>query len=371
MPLSSRLRKLLSRNRQPAQQIDLDETRKIGLDESTCEINGAREDWSKMPIPPPRLRPLTAQYEDGAAREEVHPQRQSILFFRLPLEVRQLVYEHLLGGGRLIELEFDLGNPDGYHGLHHASARGDHYQDRLRWRWWHFVYADRKFSTPPYLSWPVWVHRDSPKRTFNRQCKLSCEWLRTCRRGYMESIRFVYSTNTFVISQTEELVLRLPMLWPESHLSMITSLILQFRIHPGRNADIKNDRLLKCTYTPLPIHRQVLEFLSSPAPDGLRFPRLRSLRVVYSICPYEEVPRWEEGTLRPFDEELQDAWCVPWEELLASGRPWWRFEVTVPTDWERCFQELCRRRSKLQRNDFVLTGEFTYGGFLRWMDYGI
>lgn len=359
MPLSSRLRKLLRRDHpvdpQPTRThpIDIRETRKIGLDESTCQINGARLDCSKMPIPPRRSRPFTAEYEEGTGSRAVHPQTQSV-FFRLPLEIRLLIYEYLLGYRR-VNVDFDVNTDHGYAAIAHLP-----YEDRFIWRWRHYVYqADEEYIAFPSLDWPVWTHHDH-----GSQYELSLEWLRFCRRGYMESIRVLYGTNTFILTQTEGLLLRLSMLWPKSHFSMITSLLIQLRIYPDM-AYVQNGRLLRSVYTPLRVHHRVLQLLSSSE----KLPHLHSLRLVYGICPFEEVFTGEEDTL-PFDEQLQDAWCVPWEDLLDS-RPWRRFEVTVPTDWERCFQELRRRRSKLQRDDFVLNGEFTYVGFFKRYNCGM
>ena len=46
----------------------------------------------------------------GTSALEIHPQAQSHLF-RLPLEVRLLIYEHLFGNRR-VEVFFDVANPD-------------------------------------------------------------------------------------------------------------------------------------------------------------------------------------------------------------------------------------------------------------------
>lgn len=137
---------------------------------------------------------------------------------------------------------------------------------------------------------------------------------------------------------------------------MITSLLIHCRTTP----DVLNrDNKLDVLYTPPETHHRVLELLSSPA----KFPRLESLRIVYGIAPYCETFSPRQGVL-PFNQRVQDAWRVPWEKLLASRR-WRRFEVTVLTDWEACFQELRRRRSKLQTREFTLNAEFEYSSVLR------
>lgn len=132
MPLSSRLRKLFRRDHPDAypttpQKIQVREIRNIGLDESTCRVNGPRENWSEMPVPPPRPRPLTALYEEpeksGSLEvQRLQPQTQSLLF-RLPLEVQLLIHEYLFGCRRL-EVFFDVANPD-----YPLKA---HYYNRLR-----------------------------------------------------------------------------------------------------------------------------------------------------------------------------------------------------------------------------------------------
>lgn len=93
----------------------------------------------------------------------------------------------------------------------------------------------------------------------------------------------------------------------------------------------------------------MLDLLASSA----RFPRLESLRLAYALLPFRETFSSSQEDLFPFDERVQDAWCVPWEELLGSRLGWLCFEVTVPTDWEACFQERRRRKRKLQTSDFM------------------
>lgn len=140
---------------------------------------------------------------------------------------------------------------------------------------------------------------------------------------------------------------------------MLTSLLIHSRATPDESVPIKDSHSLKRLYTPPKTHARVLSLLSSPS----IFPCLDSLRLIYAIFPFEEItPRTGQF---PYDEPVQDEWAVPWETLLASRDHWRRFEVTLPTDWEGCFQELRRRRTMLMsRNDFMLTAEFEYRGFM-------
>ena len=49
------------------------------------------------------------------------------------------------------------------------------------------------------------------------------------------------------------------------------------------------------------------------------FPRLESLHLMYAIFPFTEIFSSQKDIFQ-FDNQVQDAWGVPWEELLGLRR---------------------------------------------------
>lgn len=152
------------------------EPKSIGIDDSTCQFNGKRTDYMKLPLPPAR-RPLTPSPSSDLPHA-LNPQRHSPFFSRLPPEVRNLVYSYLFGNRR-IHIEF---------------AFNGHLE---QWRWWHRVcdeillFPDKNNAlaeTCPTtafheeLHWSLYAGRKKKKPGKGHRLEGS-NWLRTCRIG--------------------------------------------------------------------------------------------------------------------------------------------------------------------------------------------
>lgn len=140
------------------------------------------------------------------------------------------------------------------------------------------------------------------------------------------------------------MLFRLCRLWPASHISLITSLEIEFDNWPEAK---------KWGHGSL--YGELFQLLSSAV-----FRHLQSLEIMLGILPlawyppFLSSPGWES---HPFTEEEETGWVGPWERLLASRRLN-RFVVAVPREWGPCFQELVRKRAGLQADVFKLTADF-------------
>lgn len=151
---------------------------------------------ANAPVPLPLLRrrltlPLPPDDSPGKERQRARQtknQDQSILFARLPLELRIIVYEFALGGGmlhvvqkrkRLAHFECREADPSSSH--HHYNCRVAVGANGL--------YRGRKAG--------LGLDRSNADKT---------ALLRTCRRVYSESIDILYSKNTFNFRRVDELI---------------------------------------------------------------------------------------------------------------------------------------------------------------------
>lgn len=97
----------------------------IGISDSTCEVNGDPFNKWKLPIPPPEQR------EVKISGHPCNPQQQS-LFFKLPPEVRNLIYLELLGGRR-VHIDYTFQWPSPFRPQPPAKKR------KRYWHWWHLL----------------------------------------------------------------------------------------------------------------------------------------------------------------------------------------------------------------------------------------
>lgn len=182
MRLRERIRRLLGHNERPSQSRSIEY---IGIDDATCQVNGRREDRSKMPIPQPCRQSPTVK--------KPHPQPGSLFFTRLPPEVRGLVYLQLFGNRR-VHVEFDMDVR-----YCEKASRGTLSES---WRWWHCICHEQVFRPSVVvhftnrdechaLEWSLEAsheHEDAATQSWRRSVwrshhKLSLEWLRCCRLG--------------------------------------------------------------------------------------------------------------------------------------------------------------------------------------------
>lgn len=139
----------------------------IGISDSTCEIDGDIFNQWKLPVPPP-------EYHTGeiGARQR-NPQTQSI-FFRLPAEIRRLVYLELMGDRR-IHIRHVWKDPSPF--VRQSKRKGP------RWDWWHCVCAQSN-DFPEDLRFDncgSWVDEAAEG---TKALKIEgVEWLRSCQIG--------------------------------------------------------------------------------------------------------------------------------------------------------------------------------------------
>lgn len=133
----------------------------IGISDSTCEINGDIFNRWKLPIQPEQgLCKLGARKRSS---------QQQCSFFRLPAEIRRLVYIELMGGRRVHIRYFWMEPLPSWP----QSKRGG-----PRWHWWHRVCmeCDDFINDPcddPCSHW----YPESQRLT------IGGEWLRCCQIG--------------------------------------------------------------------------------------------------------------------------------------------------------------------------------------------
>ena len=95
----------------------------IGISDSTCEIKGDLFNGWKLPVPAPEQNALKPRSRQRVAQ-------QASWFFRLPVEIRRIIYIELMGNRRVhIEHSWMLQSP-----FQPKSKRGG-----KRWDWWHGV----------------------------------------------------------------------------------------------------------------------------------------------------------------------------------------------------------------------------------------
>lgn len=152
---------------------------------------------SKPPVlPDSRPRALSINEPSNATRYSP--------FFRLPLEIRQVVYKKLFSN-RDYHIELEFCHPD-RQGTLHAGLDYPHQDDRKakEWLWWSSVCH----RTPELEFW-----EDGCRRGTHHACVCTKErgeggddcfvqgfqWLLTCRQAYMEAIPYLYN-NKFIFA---------------------------------------------------------------------------------------------------------------------------------------------------------------------------
>lgn len=97
----------------------------VGINESTCAINGDPFDEEHLPVPSPD------EHERQLGTRPCNPQFQS-LFFKLPPEIRELIYRELLGDRR-VHVEYRFMSPSPFQPRLKGKYR------KPRWNWCHRV----------------------------------------------------------------------------------------------------------------------------------------------------------------------------------------------------------------------------------------
>ncbi|UPK91669.1 hypothetical protein LCI18_002604 [Fusarium solani-melongenae] len=214
-------------------------------------------------LPAERPRPLTASSESQGSKE-------SPFFTKLPKEIRLEILCQAIGGTDIhIELDYDYPAtlrklPTKNHASRISFQYGETWCNRTHTCWEKHVIVPNRWKSKKWRWWSCVCHRlgwtpfdgtarmaeddlsfDRCKYGVNEWCKSTpgevpskCHvgamgWLLCCRQAYREGIQVLYSTNAFLLSNTE-LILSLPKLLVPSRLESITRVEMLGRIHPFR-----------------------------------------------------------------------------------------------------------------------------------------
>ncbi|PWY69485.1 hypothetical protein BO70DRAFT_432445 [Aspergillus heteromorphus CBS 117.55] len=302
-----------------------------GLAASTCQVAGDLSDPSRVPILPPDYSSLVPRTSNSNSNSNsngddvlfpvIHPQVQSPFFFRLPPEIRHLIYLYAFGDRR-VHIDFDF---------HPAKAQ---------WSWWHRVCDDPvhcpdkedPFVCPEYegaeeamlkLGTSAWV-----KNGFEYKVD-AVSWLQSCWRGYLESLSVLYATNSFVLTHGIDQLFRFSRILPSQHLALITTLIIEIDVYRASKGPPDMEPEFRTFYD---------------AFFGLlcrSLPGLQDLRLSLAGLPNRG------GRGIEWSQEGEWQWIGPWE-ALAQSRRWKRLEIAVPKTWIGDFEGVVERRSRLE-----------------------
>ncbi|KAJ5761776.1 uncharacterized protein N7511_005158 [Penicillium nucicola] len=267
----------------------------IGISDSTCEINGDVSNRWKLPIPAPKYR----TGEIGARPR--NPQNQSI-FFRLPVEIRRMVYVELMGNRR-VHIRHVWKDPSPF------RPRPKH--KGLQWDWWHCVCADsdtfpedRRFD---YCR--TWVDEAAEKK---KAPKINgVEWLRSCQIGYEEALEVLYGTNVFAMNDALDTPFTISRKFSSRCVSLLTSIDISIPVGLWNTEMPEND--LAGTYCAM------FDLFDRT------FRGLRSLRLELRMPAYDPfVEDFGEAKMKSILEPM---------DRLSKTRSWTRLQLCVPALW--------------------------------------
>ncbi|OGE49201.1 hypothetical protein PENARI_c023G02801 [Penicillium arizonense] len=291
----------------------------IGIWDSTCEINGDRFNRWKLPI-------QAKQRHRSPVSRQKSPQQQSPLF-RLPAEIRRLIYLELMGGRRL-HIRYFWRKPS-------LKPRSE-----PRWHWWHIVcdHSDGFIDDPvedicSILGGEGYMHTPRPKIG-------SVEWLRCCQIGYEEALEVLYETNVFVMDEAIDTPFLISRILAPCCACLMTFMDISFVVGFWGPGQAEEDWM--ATYY---------------AFFGLFEKSFRSvlrLRVLLRMPPCEAQELF-------YSDEKGKTFLKPWERLL-EGREWTRLQLCVPFNWHDWFQEIKGSMPELARLELVSTSWSDHSG---------
>ncbi|CAG8896954.1 unnamed protein product [Penicillium nalgiovense] len=270
----------------------------IGIWDSTCEINGDIFNRWKLPIQ------LEQHPRSPGARQKSSQQQSSL--FRLPTEIRRLIYLELMGDRR-VHIRYFWRKPSP---KPHSEPR---------WRWWHAVceHSDGFIDDPVEDICSIsgregYMHIPRPKIG-------GVEWLRCCQIGYEEALDVFYRTNVFDFG---------------------TALCISYDIY----------RHLVYCWLLGPGQAEEDWMATYYAFFGLvekSFRGVLRLRVLLQMPPCEAQELF-------YTHEKGKVFLKPWE-ILLEGREWTRLQLCVPYNWHDWFQEIKGSMPELARLELVST----------------
>ncbi|PWY77293.1 hypothetical protein BO94DRAFT_538158 [Aspergillus sclerotioniger CBS 115572] len=292
-----------------------------GISTSTCQVNGHVSDPSRLPVLAPDYAALiTKPFQDGH-QVLINPQRQCLFFTRLPVEIRQFIYNFAFGNKR-IHMDYEF---------HHGKGR---------WVWWHRVCDDPEHCPEKENSFVCPECEGSEESMLKlgsrRWVKEGWEykvraggWMKACLLGYRDVIPVLYSTNTFVFTQSIDQLFRFSRIMPSQQLALVSSLVVEIDVYRAATGPPHMDDRFRRFYESFfeIIHRSL--------------PALRALRLSIAGLPSRS---WGEVEWTPAEEW---SWIGPWEEL-AQSRDWKRLEIAVPKPWIQELRGVVERRSLVE-----------------------
>ncbi|CAG8024664.1 unnamed protein product [Penicillium nalgiovense] len=284
----------------------------IGIWDSTCEINGDIFNRWKLPIQ------LEQHPRSPGARQKSSQQQSSL--FRLPTEIRRLIYLELMGDRR-VHIRYFWRKPSP---KPHSEPR---------WRWWHAVceHSDGFIDDPVEDICSIsgregYMHIPRPKIG-------GVEWLRCCQIGYEEALDVFYRTNVFVMNEAMDTPFLISRILAPRCASLMTSIDISFIVGFWGPGQAEEDWM--ATYY---------------AFFGLvekSFRGVLRLRVLLQMPPCEAQELF-------YTHEKGKVFLKPWE-ILLEGREWTRLQLCVPYNWHDWFQEIKGSMPELARLELVST----------------
>ncbi|KAJ6107481.1 hypothetical protein N7523_008804 [Penicillium sp. IBT 18751x] len=274
----------------------------IGISDSTCEINGDIFNRWKLPIQPPEYRLRTR------CSQKPITQHQSS-FFRLPAEIRRLIYRELMGDRR-VHIRYLWKEP--------SPFRPQPKRGGSRWEWWHIVCEQCDcFPEDPDIDYcPDWR---AEAGLLQKRPKIGgVEWLRSCQIGYEEASIVLYEANVFAMNKAMDTPFLMSRLLSPRCTSIIKAMDISFPVDICRPGQYENDWM--ATY-------EAFFKLFEQS-----FQSVHQLRLELRVLSWEVLSGY-------FDDERLQAFLEPFERL-SKGREWIRLQICVPYNWHAQFQNI-------------------------------
>ncbi|KAL3456393.1 hypothetical protein BJX64DRAFT_41601 [Aspergillus heterothallicus] len=302
-----------------------------GIRPESCKVKGSRFSASHLPVlAEDHIALFTTLKDDISENTSLDLQEESPFFQKLPQEIRDMIYHHAFGDRR-IHMDFDF--------LGQSTKRG-------RWGWWHRVCDDAEncLANKTFVCAETAAAEESMLRHGSgawvkpgfQYYVAAVNWLRCCKRGYQESLKILYSTNTFVFSHGIDQLHRFSRILPSAHLDMITSLGIEIDVYRACKATVPPKMHEEFQY----FYRGFFDILRR------RLTGVKELSVAIAGLPN---PRQRhDGEETEWKDDDEERWIGPWEEL-AGSRNWKRLDISVPVVWYDELEAVVTRRGKLEQ----------------------
>ncbi|KAJ5593932.1 uncharacterized protein N7459_000140 [Penicillium hispanicum] len=304
------LAKIFKRRKEPPPKFKIKEwsPNAIGIADSTCEINGDIFNRWKLPIPPPeeRLRMIGARKRNP--QDQCH-------FFRLPAEIRRMIYLELMGDRR-VHIRYIWKEP--------SPFRPQPKQGGPRWDWWHSVCDHSNDFPEDALFDHCWDWTDEADLKKKSPKINGVEWLRVCQIGYEEALEVLYTTNVFAMNRAMDTPFLMSRLLSPRCASLITSMDISF---PAGFIGARNDEA-----------DWMAAFVAFVDLFGVTFHGVHRLRLELKMPPWEafaENPN--EHSMEMLSESIK--MFLAQFDRLAKRCEWTQLQLCVPWNWREQFQK--------------------------------